>query len=512
MLLQGAAAALRRYAEQRLGDVLNLELSSRILDHAATLDLAFFEDPDVAGRALARRQRPGGSFLRFFIAASSAAGSAVLCVALVGVLMWVDWLAAPALVLVAAPFVVHHWRLGRERFALERARTRRQRWAAYYLGHVTRRDLVPGDADPGPRAAARRPLPRAPRRHPRRAHRALRAPGHRPHRRLRRLSDRARRRRGLGGRARPRRLDRPRRPRHLHARGRAAAHRGERLRRGDRRRARGVALPHLPHRLPRAPAGDRERSLAARRDAPPRRPRRASPTGDVRAPRLELDGRLHLSRRRASGARRSLAHDRRRIGGGAGRAQRVGQDHAREAAGAALRSHRGHDPRRRRAAPDSRPRELAPAHEPGRRESGGLRGEAAREHRARRLARLLDDRAAVERIAREAGLDSSRRRSAAGPRHRARARASAPPICRAGSGSASRSRARWRTTPDCSSSTSRPPTSTPKPRRGSTPRCASSHAGAPPCSSRTVSRPSAWPRPSSCSRPADWSSRAATAS
>ena len=143
MLLQGTAAALRRYAEQRLGDVLNLELSSRILDHAATLDLAFFEDPEAQDVLSRATNDPGGSFLRFFIAASSAAGSAVLCLALVGVLAWVDWLAAPALVLVAAPFVVHHWRLGRERFALDRARTRRQRWAAYYLGHVTRRDLVP---------------------------------------------------------------------------------------------------------------------------------------------------------------------------------------------------------------------------------------------------------------------------------------------------------------------------------------------------------------------------------
>ena len=143
MLLQGAAAAMRRYAEQKLGDVLNLELSTRILDHAATLDLAFFEDPesqDVLSRAA---NDPGGSFLRFFSAAVSAMGSAVLCIALVVVLMWVDWLAAPALVLVAAPFIVHHWRLGRERFVLERTRTRRERWANYYLGHVTRRDLVP---------------------------------------------------------------------------------------------------------------------------------------------------------------------------------------------------------------------------------------------------------------------------------------------------------------------------------------------------------------------------------
>jgi ATP-binding cassette subfamily B protein len=143
MLLQGAAATLRRYAEQRLGDVLNLELSSRILDHAATLDLAFFEDPDSQDVLSRAANDPGGSFLRFFAALSSAAGSAVLCLALVGVLMWVDWLAAPALVLLAAPFVVHHWRLGRERFELERVRTRRQRWAAYYLGHVTRRELVP---------------------------------------------------------------------------------------------------------------------------------------------------------------------------------------------------------------------------------------------------------------------------------------------------------------------------------------------------------------------------------
>ena len=143
MLLQGAAAALRRYAEQRLGDALNLELSSRIIDHAATLDLAFFEDPESQDMLSRATNDPGGSFLRFFTAAWSAAGAAVLCLALVGVLMWVDWLAAPALVLVAVPFVVHHWRLGRERFALERARTRRQRWATYYLGHVTRRELVP---------------------------------------------------------------------------------------------------------------------------------------------------------------------------------------------------------------------------------------------------------------------------------------------------------------------------------------------------------------------------------
>ncbi len=57
MLLQGAAATLRRYAEQRLGDVLNLELSSRILDHAATLDLAFFEDPESQDVLVARDQR-----------------------------------------------------------------------------------------------------------------------------------------------------------------------------------------------------------------------------------------------------------------------------------------------------------------------------------------------------------------------------------------------------------------------------------------------------------------------
>jgi ATP-binding cassette subfamily B protein len=143
MLLHGIAAALRRYAEQRLGDVLNLELSTRLLDHAATLDLAFFEDPDSQDLLSRAANDPGGSFLQFFVAAAGAAGSAVLCLSLIGVLLWVDWLAAPALILVAAPFVAYHWRLARERFLLERARTRQRRWAGYYLGQVTRRELVP---------------------------------------------------------------------------------------------------------------------------------------------------------------------------------------------------------------------------------------------------------------------------------------------------------------------------------------------------------------------------------
>jgi ATP-binding cassette subfamily B protein len=143
MFVHGVAAAMRRYAEQRLEDVLNLELSTRLLDHSATLDLAFFEDPESQDLLSRAASDPGGSFLQFFVAAAGAAGSAVLCLSLVGVLLWVDWLAAPALVLVAAPFVVHHWRLARERFLLERARTRQRRWAGYYLGHVTSRELVP---------------------------------------------------------------------------------------------------------------------------------------------------------------------------------------------------------------------------------------------------------------------------------------------------------------------------------------------------------------------------------
>ena len=143
MLAQGAAAAVRRYAEQRLGDALNLEVSTRVLEHTATLDLAFFEDPDSQDVLSRATHDPGGAFLQFVVATSGASGSTVLCLSLAGVLLWVDWLAAPALLLIAVPFVVHHWRLARERVVLERARTRQRRWASYYLGHTTSRDLMP---------------------------------------------------------------------------------------------------------------------------------------------------------------------------------------------------------------------------------------------------------------------------------------------------------------------------------------------------------------------------------
>ncbi len=46
LLLGGLSEVLRRYARHRLADDMNLRISREVLEHAAKLDLAFFEIPE----------------------------------------------------------------------------------------------------------------------------------------------------------------------------------------------------------------------------------------------------------------------------------------------------------------------------------------------------------------------------------------------------------------------------------------------------------------------------------
>ncbi len=189
------------------------------------------------------------------------------------------------------------------------------------------------------------------------------------------------------------------------------------------------------------------------------------------------------------------------------RPHRLGQVDAPESPAARRRPSFGHRPRRR-----PRPRERAAAArqaEPRRRAPGDvpLLRHARRERRVR-ASRRLPSRGRGGRRSPPASRPTSR----ASRRASTRSSASAGSRSRAARSSARRSRARSSRMRRSSSSTTRSPPSTRRPRRASSRGCAARPAAGPSSSSPTGSRRSATPTSSSSSTAAGWPRRAGTRS
>jgi ATP-binding cassette, subfamily B, bacterial len=133
----GVAKVLERDAGERLLDELNLKLTSDILAHAATLDIAFFEDAgslDVLQRA---RAAPAESFRDFLLFSVRILSDAVQAVVLAAILVAVAPVLLLPMVVLAVPYGIFEWRMASRRYRTEKRRTTRRRWSEYFIELVT---------------------------------------------------------------------------------------------------------------------------------------------------------------------------------------------------------------------------------------------------------------------------------------------------------------------------------------------------------------------------------------
>ena len=139
LLAQGIIGALRGEALHRLNDEVELTLLLDILDHAARLDLPFFEDPASQDLLDLARRNPGRHFVAFVTGVFNGASGAVEALALIGILLWIEpWLTL-ILPLASLPLLIAGWRRARDRFRIERLKTRKRRWSNYFFGRLTNR-------------------------------------------------------------------------------------------------------------------------------------------------------------------------------------------------------------------------------------------------------------------------------------------------------------------------------------------------------------------------------------
>ena len=134
-------SVLSRYIDglldRRLQDRIVLRVNTQILEHAARLDISFFETPK--HHDMLQRARSGAphSIHRFLRDVMSAATNAVTTISLFAVLAVIEPLIAPVMVITAAPYIVFQVRQARRAYLIEHSRAAKRRWTNYFSGRLT---------------------------------------------------------------------------------------------------------------------------------------------------------------------------------------------------------------------------------------------------------------------------------------------------------------------------------------------------------------------------------------
>jgi ATP-binding cassette subfamily B protein len=141
-VVDGVARLGNTLLMQRFRDDLNHNVTSDILRHASSLAAAFFEDPrsqDVLQRA---NDNPAERIARFVAEVIGSGSNAVQVAALLALLLAIEPLISVVLVLFTLPYLRFQWHLATRHHALERSRTTKRRWTGYFVSQLTNRSAV----------------------------------------------------------------------------------------------------------------------------------------------------------------------------------------------------------------------------------------------------------------------------------------------------------------------------------------------------------------------------------
>ena len=137
MLIAGISQAVQNYTQLRLTDELEISTSQVILQHAASLDLSFFEDSrgqDILQRAA---KKPGALCLTFVLRFLKIGSATLQIFSLLGILLYIEPVLTWLLVLIVLPFLGLQTWVADARYSADRAKTRVRRWGNYYRGRLT---------------------------------------------------------------------------------------------------------------------------------------------------------------------------------------------------------------------------------------------------------------------------------------------------------------------------------------------------------------------------------------
>jgi ATP-binding cassette subfamily B protein len=136
-VIEGLAALAGPLLRQRLRDRLAARLTTQVMEHAAAMDLAFFEDPRSHDALQRAKDDPAGHVTNFLANAISAASNALQIASLIAILIVIEPWVVAVILLLTVPYLWSQARLTAEQHALERSRTAKRRWTGYFVSNLT---------------------------------------------------------------------------------------------------------------------------------------------------------------------------------------------------------------------------------------------------------------------------------------------------------------------------------------------------------------------------------------
>ncbi len=135
-------SATQTYVNRRLLDEMNIRLMNDILEHAAQLDLVYFENPDFHDMMERARQNPAANFNGFLIHLLSSFSNGIQIISLTIILLTIEPLILLVMIPLTLPYLWFQWRLARVHFHKEYTRVTRLRWMRYYMSKLTMRNSI----------------------------------------------------------------------------------------------------------------------------------------------------------------------------------------------------------------------------------------------------------------------------------------------------------------------------------------------------------------------------------
>nr|MBN1230024.1 ABC transporter ATP-binding protein [Anaerolineae bacterium] len=135
-------SGLKQYVSQRINEMLQIDITLQVLEHASHLDVAAFEDPasqDLLERAQQNMFQNVSSFINQFF---DAATQIVSVISVIAILVVIDPIATLIIVPIAIPYIVFHWSQANARYEKERNRTTKRRWTRYYSSTLIGNDSI----------------------------------------------------------------------------------------------------------------------------------------------------------------------------------------------------------------------------------------------------------------------------------------------------------------------------------------------------------------------------------
>jgi ATP-binding cassette subfamily B protein len=142
-IIMAVSELLHRFLAGRLADEVDISITSKTLNQAARLDVAFFEDPrnqDIIYRA---RQDSSHHLSRFLVTTLGLVSSIIQIVSLVAILIVVEPLAIIVLFPLAIPHFLFQWFTSMRYYQVAYKLATKRRWSQYFSSLLTSRESIP---------------------------------------------------------------------------------------------------------------------------------------------------------------------------------------------------------------------------------------------------------------------------------------------------------------------------------------------------------------------------------